>query len=301
MRSHLATLVLVLLVGIIKNGASGTSVHASIARPKVTFSTQDSSAHLDDIHHLECQLSISRQHDTLNTLRCKAQSIAGTFGKDLYLLNKNTLKACTQIYKDMVESEARGYRAKLGDWAPYIFNSPVERFVSDGAVFLNGLKPLRHDALELASLSQHNISECASMLVGFCQGESQPCVGNDAFVSRTRSSLELKACDQIEPLKHLEQAARAWSEVAYDIEEIRKVFSSTWGLVKDSQVQEQKASEEWVANVVAKWIAMLEDLVVRTRKHKGDGEVPAGTPTTTEASITLPLFYEPLRQGVWRL
>lgn len=138
MRSRFALLLLVLLVGMMNVGATGTSVHESIAHPKVTFSTQDSSAHLDTIHLLECQLNISRQHDTLNTLRGRAQSIAGTFGRDLYLLNKNTLRICTQVHKDMVATEARSYRAKLGDWAPIIFDSPVERFVYAGAVFLTG-------------------------------------------------------------------------------------------------------------------------------------------------------------------
>lgn len=121
-------------------------------------------------------------------------------------------------------------------------------------------------------------------------------MGNDAFMSRTRSSLELEACDQIEPLAHLKQAAKAWLEVASDIEEIAKASRSIWGLVRDAQMQQQKPTEEWVANVVAKGIAMLEDLVVRTRKQRSDSEDPAGTPTTSQSSLPLPVLYKPLRQ-----
>jgi hypothetical protein len=262
MKFYLTTLLLVLLVKTSIVGASGPSLHENIAHPKVTFSAQNASAHLDDIHHLECQLNISLQHGALNSLRGKAQSISQTFGRDLYLLNKNTLKTCTQVHMDMTNSDTRSYHAHFSDWAPILFNPPAERFVYAGAVFLNGLEPLKDKAMELANLNKHNISRCVIMLERFCQGKAEPCVGNDAFMSRERSPLELKACDQIEPLQHLNKAAKAWLEVASDIEEIGQIFRSTW-----------------VAGVVARWIAMLEDLVVRTRKQRSDGKAPAGTTT----------------------
>jgi hypothetical protein len=293
MRSLLTALLLALLAQISIVGASGTSLHEKIARPKVTFSAQNTSAHLDDIHHLECQLEISRQHDTLNTLRDRARSVANTFGRDLYLLNKNTLATCTQLHLDMTNPDTRGYRAQLSDWAPFIFNSPIERFIYGGAVFSNGLEPLKDKALELANLNQHNISACVVTLKKSCEGSSEHCIGDEAFMS---SDLELKACEKIEPLEHVELAADAWLKVSADIEEIRKIFRSTWSLVKDAQEQEQKATEEWVARVVAKWIVMLEDLVVRTKKKKGSG---GQTSAIGQISLPLPLFYKPLRMRPW--
>lgn len=119
-------------------------------------------------------------------------------------------------------------------------------------------------------------------------------------MSRTRSSLELKACNQIEPLANLKQAARAWLRVAIDIEEIRKVFNSTWVLVNDAQKQEQKVTEEWAANVVTKWIAMLEDLVVRTKKQRGDDMATAAISTVSKSSVSFPRFCGPLHEGLWR-
>jgi hypothetical protein len=267
MRSLLAALLLAVLVQIGIVDASATSLHEKIARPKVTFSAQNTSAHLDDTRHLECQLEISRQHDTLNTLRDRALSVANTFGRDLYLLNKNTLKSCTQLHLDMTNSDTRSYRTQLSDWAPILFNSPIERFISDGAVFLNGLEPLKHKAVELANLNQHNISRSVVTLKKSCQGTSEPCIGDDAFMS---SDLELKACEKIEPLEHVELAATAWLDVPSKIEEIKKLFSSTWDLVNNAHAQEQKATEEWAATVVAGWIVMLENQVVRTKK-KGNG------------------------------
>jgi hypothetical protein len=299
MRSLLTALLLALLVTISNVNASGTPLHEKIARPKVTFSAQNTSAHLDDIHHLKCQLNISRQHDTFSTLRRKAHHMSDTFGKDLYLLNKNTLKACTQVHKDMTDLGKRGFRAQLNDWAPIIFNSPIERFVYDGQVFLDGLIPLKQKALDLAKLYQHNISACITTLEKSCAGTSEPCMGNEAFTSRARSALELKACENTEALANVNLAAEAWRDMAYDIAKIRRVFKTTWALVEDAQMGEQKATEEWVAGVVARWIVMLEDLVVRTRKKGDGGKTSAGTSASGRVSLPLPLFYQPLRGGPW--
>jgi hypothetical protein len=299
MRSHLPALLLALLVIVSVAGASGTSLHESIARPKVTFSAQKTFAYLDDIHHLECQLNISRQHDILNTLRVEAHSMSDTFGKDLYLLNKITLNACTQVHKDMTNREKRGFQAQLNDWAPLIFNSPIERFVYDGQVFLNGLIPLQHKAVALAKLYQYNVSEYTTTLGRSCQGTSEPCKGDEAFATRVRSDLELNACKDIEAPADVTLAAKAWRDVAYDILKIRVAFSSTWELVKDAQAEEQEATEEWVAGVVSRWIVMLEDLVVRTRKKGDGGKNSAGTSAIGQISLPLPLFYLPLRGGPW--
>jgi hypothetical protein len=155
------------------------------------------------------------------------------------------------------------------------------------------LERLKDKALELTNLNQHNISACIVTLKKSCEGSSEHCIGDEAFMS---SDLELKVCEKIEPLEHVELAADAWLKVSADIEEIRKIFRSTWSLVKDSQEQEQKATEEWVARVVAKWIVMLEDLVVRTKKKKGSG---GQTSAIGQISLPLPLFYKPLRMRPW--
>jgi hypothetical protein len=244
MRSYLAALLLVILITISNVNASGTPLHEKIAHPKVTFSAQNTSARLDDIHHLECQLNISREHDTLSTLRGRAHSMSDSFGKDLYLLNRNTLKACTQVYKDMTDPGERGFRAQLNDWAPIIFNSPIERFVFDGQVFLDDLIPLKQKALDLAKLYQHNISACITTLEKSCQGTSEPCMGNEAFTSPVRSALELKAWDKIEALADVNLAAKAWRDMAYDIAKVRRVFKTSWALVEDAQMGEQKATEK---------------------------------------------------------
>lgn len=169
MRSHLAALLLVLLVKIGIVGASGTSLHEGIAYPKAKFSAQDASVHLDDLHHLECQLNISRQHDTLNTLRGKAHFLSESFDQESHLLSTGTLENCVHVYMDMTGSEVRSFQAQLSDWAPAIFNSPTEHFLNDGQLFLNGLKLLEHKALDLAHIHLR-ISHHVLTLKESCQG-----------------------------------------------------------------------------------------------------------------------------------
>ncbi|CAD0112589.1 unnamed protein product [Aureobasidium uvarum] len=291
MRPYPAALLLALLMVISIVGATDSSSYEDIARPKVTFSPVNASEHLDHIHHLECQRNISQEHRQSDTLRDQAHLISSAFDKDLQLLNKQTLETCTQVYKDMANPELRSYRAQLSDAAPLLFNSPIERFVSAGQIFLSGLDPLKHKAQELASMNQRNMSDCMRTLKGYCEGTLQPCIGDKAFASRKRSPLELKACNKINTLDEITQAAKAWKNVVRDVGEIRKLFSSTWGLVKDAQEDEHRAAEEWVAIVVAKWISMLEDLLVRAQKRRTGG-IAMGTPT-----VPLPLFYVPIRLG----
>ncbi|KAG9648134.1 hypothetical protein KCU95_g4746, partial [Aureobasidium melanogenum] len=296
MKDHLIALFLIFLFEIRTISAAGTSLHENIACPKVTFSAQNTSTHLDDIHHLECQLNISREHKRFRNLREEAHSISDSFNKVLHTLNEKTLDSCTQVHKDLTEPESRSYRAQLSDWAPIIFNSPIERFVSCGQIFLDGLEPLKHKALKLAHMNEHDISGCLLTPKAYCEGKLAPCMDDDASTSSVRSSLELRACSKIEALEDVTQAAKEWTAVVRDIGEIRKLFSSTWGLVKDAQEEEQKATEEWVANVVAKWISMLEDLIVRAEKRSG-GITVAGTPTIRQPTLPLPLFYVPMRLG----
>lgn len=166
-------------------GAAGTSLREEIACPKVTFSAQDTSTHLDDIHHLECQLGISREHKRFKDLREEAHSVSDNLDKTLKSLIEKTLSICRQVHKDLIEPEMRSYRAQLSEWAPMIFNSPIERFVSCGQNFLDGLEPLKHKALRLANMNEHDISGCVLTLKAYCQDSLAPCMGDDTFNSRT--------------------------------------------------------------------------------------------------------------------
>lgn len=118
-------------------------------------------------------------------------------------------------------------------------------------------------------------------------------------MSRVQSALEIKACEKIEAWKDIILAAEAWLGVADKIADISQAFRSKWGLVKDTHEEKQKPTEEWVTNVLVRWIEMLEDLVLRTRKQESDGETSAGTANIGQPSFPLPLFYEPLRPGLW--
>lgn len=148
--------------------------------------------------------------------------------------------------------------------------------------------------LNLAHMNEHDISGCLLTLKAYCEGKLAPCMDSDASSFPVRSSLELRACSKIDALEDVTQAAKEWTAVVRDINEIRKLFSSTWGLVKDAQEEEQKATEEWVANVVAKWISMLEDLILRAEERSG-GILVVGTPTIRPPTLPLPLFYVPMR------
>jgi hypothetical protein len=287
MRSHFAALLLALLV--IVSIVCATEIPP---RDKIVRS-QGIHTLTDDIHHLRCQLNVSRQQDILNTLRVRARTIAENFEQDLHLLNKMTLETCTQIHRDLTQPEARSYHAQLSDWAPNMFNSPIERFVNDAAIFLNSLAPLENKALEMANLYQYNISECISTLEKSCQGTSEPCVGNESFMSRVRSTLEIKACEDIEAPREVTLAAMAWLEVRSDIEGMRKTFGSTWILVMNAQAEEEEVTTEWVANVVASWMVMLEELLVRNRKR----ETAAKIPNMRQSFLSPPLFDEPLHLG----
>jgi hypothetical protein len=239
----------------------------------VSFVAQDVCAHLYDLHHLECQLNISRQHDTLNTLRSKARVLSETFDRGLHLLNRRTLEACIQVYEDMTEPGTRSYRAQLSNWAPFFFKAPIERFVDDGAIFLDGLELLEWKALELAVLNAR-ISEHLVTLDESCEGTSEPCTGDEAFMSRARSDLELDACENVEVLENVRLAAVAWVKVGSDIASIKQIFGSKWILVMNAQAEEEKATEEWVANVVGRWIILLESLLVRTEIRQSTVPLP---------------------------
>ena len=289
MRSYLVALLLILLAKIGIIGATGSSSPEDIARPKVSLSAQNVCVHLDDIHHLECQLNISRQHDTINTLRSRAGSLSETFDQKLHLLNAKTLESCAQVFMDMTEPETRSYRAQLSDWAPFIFNTPTKRFVSDGMAFLNGLEHLKRKALDLGLINVR-ISEYLLTLDDSCQGASEPCMGDEIFMSRVWSTLELSACENVEVLRDVTQAAVAWLKIAVDIDLITKIFGSKLVLVMHAQADGEKATEEWVANVVARWIVLLEGMLVRTGNVKASSEIS----TISQSSIPLPLLYESL-------
>lgn len=149
-------------------------------------------------------------------------------------------------------------------------------------------------ALILANMDEHDTSGCVLTLKAYFQGTLAPCMGDDTFNSRKRSTLELEACSKIEALEDVTQAAKAWAAVVHDIGEIRKLSSSTWELVKDAQEEEQKATGEWVANVVPKRINMLEDLGGRAEKRSGGGMI-AAISRIRQVSLSLPLFYVPMR------
>lgn len=175
-------------------------------------------------------------------------------------------------------------------------NSGAESQGIDGQIFLNGLGPLKHKALKLAHMHEYDMPSCLLTLKAYCEGSLVPCMGNNTFNSRTRYSLEVEAYSKIEALENVTQTAKGWTAVVRDISETRKLFNLTWGLVKDAQEEEQKATEEWVANVITKWISMLEDYIVRAKERIG-GTLVAGTPTIRQPDLPLPLFPIPMRLG----
>lgn len=183
------------------------------------------------------------------------------------------------MHKDLTKSERRSYHAQLSDWIPTLLTSTIELFLSldykispikrfIGQTFLDDLRYAESKAWLLAYAVEHDMSSSYLTLKAYCEGTLAPCMGDDSFVSRKQSSIELKACSKIEGLEDLAQTAEAWRMMASDIHETRRFFNSLWNLVKEAQAQEQKPAEEWIANVVAKWITVLEDLIVRTEESK---------------------------------
>jgi hypothetical protein len=253
-----------------------------LSSPNKIAHLQNTYKPFDDIQHLECQLKISRQHEKLNALQEKVRPLSEAFEHDLYLLNQNTLEALTQIHKELTQPKVRSTCASWTLWAP---KSPIKRFVHDGQAFLKSLTFVEFKALDLWGL-HYNIKDCMWSLEESCQGKSGSCAGIDV---RMRSALELKACGAVEALDGVALLGAAWFEVWVDLAKSEIALEKIWGLVLDAQAEKEKVSEEWVANVVAKWIAILEDLLVRTGKRSG----PAGSTPIT--SLPLPLFYKPLR------
>lgn len=115
MKKQFAALFLILLLKISMARAVGTSLHENNASPKVTFSAQNPWSRMDGIHHLECQLNISREHKRFKDLREEAHSISDNFNKMLHTLSEKTLDVCTQVHKDLIETGTRSYRAQLSD------------------------------------------------------------------------------------------------------------------------------------------------------------------------------------------
>jgi len=169
------------------------------------------------------------------------------------------LEACIRAHQELIKPETAQIQLQLSHWAPIIFESPTQRFLSVGKKFVSSLGPLEHSGRELEYMIGQVIVACTQRLSSLCDETLSPCTGDVLQKPYTQGRVSQDACIGIQGPEELLKAARAWNTMASLIRSKREVFSSTWDLVEVAQ-EKGKVTEEWTASVIERWIALLEEM-----------------------------------------